>query len=149
MKVNDDATKSKSSSNIVHSRYYDDKNRLPQEVDFLFAYSTLEGYLSYRDVEDGTWYIQMLCKAIREEESKEISAILRYTHALIAKMVATYRDDKGKDVEVKMVATYEDRLTKLFYISKPPQVGGEEYKIFIFYSISRFKLFFVITLQRL
>ncbi len=138
MKVNDDGPKSKSSSNIVHSRYYDDKNRLPQEVDFLFAYSTLEGYLSYRDVEDGTWYIQMLCKAIEEEESKEISAILRYTHALISKMVARYRDDKGKDVEVKMVSTYEDRLTKLFYISKPPQVGGKNIKS-IFYS--RFKQF--------
>ena len=149
MKVNDDATKSKSSSNIVYSRYHDDKNRLPKEVDFLFAYSTLEDYLSYRDVEDGTWYIQMLCKAIREEESKEISAILRYTHALISKMVARYRDDNGKDVEVKMVATYEDRLTKLFYIAKPPQVGGEEYKIFIFYSILGLNKFFVITLQRL
>jgi hypothetical protein len=37
-------------------------------------------------------------------------------------MVATYRDDNGKNVEVKMVATYEDRLTKLFYISKPHNV---------------------------
>ena len=134
MKVNDDATKLKSSSNIVHSRYHDDKNRLPKEVDFLFAYSTLEDYVSLRDPDDGSWYIQMLCKAIREEESKEISAILRYTHALIAEMVATYRDDKGKVVEVKMVATYEDRLTKLFYISKPPQVGGKNIK-FILYSI--------------
>ena len=123
MKVNDDATKSNRSNNIVYSRYHDDKNRLPKEVDFLFAYSTLEDYLSYRDEEDGTWYIQMLCKAIREEESKEISAILRYTHALIAEMVATYRDDNGKVVEVKMVAMYEDRLTKLFYIAKPQNVG--------------------------
>jgi hypothetical protein len=122
MTVNDATGTTQSSSNIVHSRYYDHENRLPKETDFLFAYSTLEDYLSYRDVEDGTWYIQMLCKAIREEESKEISAILRYTHALIAEMVATYRDDKGKVVEVKMVATYEDRLTKLFYISKPHNV---------------------------
>ena len=122
MSANDGNRTAQSSSNIVHSRYHDDKNRLPKEVDFLFAYSTLEDYLSYRDEEDGTWYIQMLCKAIREEESKEISAILRYTHALIAKMVATYRDDNGKVVEVKMVAMYEDRLTKLFYIAEPKNV---------------------------
>ena len=126
MKVNDDATKSKSSSNnIVYSRYHDDKNRLPKEVDFLFAYSTLEDYLSYRDEEDGTWYIQMLCKAIREEESKEISAILRYTHYLISKMVGKHRCPNGDDVEFKMTPTYENRLLKLFYMSKPPQVGNK------------------------
>jgi hypothetical protein len=130
MKVNDDATKSKSSSNIVHSRYYDHENRLPKETDFLFAYSTLEDYLSYRDEEDGTWYIQMLCKAIQEEESKEISATLTYTHALIAKMVAPYRDENYEIVEVKMTPTYESRLTKLFYIAEPPQVR----KCYFFFS---------------
>ena len=128
MKVNDDATKSKSSS--FDSRYFDPEHRLPKETDFLFAYSTLEDYLSYRDEEDnGSWYIQMLCKAIREEESKEISAILTYTHALISKMVGKHRYPNGDAVELKMTPTYENRLTKLFYISKPPQVG-EEYKIY-------------------
>ena len=114
MKVNDDGPISKSSSNIVHSRYYDHENRLPKETDFLFAYSTLEDYLSYRDPDDGSWYIQMLCKAIREEESKEISHILKYAHQLISQMVA-----KCDTIEVKMTPTYEDRLTKLFYIAEP------------------------------
>ena len=50
----------RSSSNIVHSRYYDHEHRLPKETDFLFAYSTLEDYLSYRDEDNGSWYIQML-----------------------------------------------------------------------------------------
>jgi hypothetical protein len=111
-----------SSSNIVYSRYYDHENRLPKETDFLFSYSTLEDYVSYRD-EDGTWYIQMLCKAIQEEESKEISAILRYTHYLISKMVGKHRFPNGDAVEFKMTPTYEDRLTKLFYIAEPQQVG--------------------------
>ena len=127
MKVNDDATKSKSSS--FDSRYFDPEHRLPKEVDFLFAYSTLEDYLSYRDEEDnGSWYIQMLCKAIREEESKEISAILRYAHLLVSQLVGTAPKDpehpgkRNKTVKVKMVPTYEDRLTKLFYIAEPQQV---------------------------
>jgi hypothetical protein len=130
MTVNDDAPKSKSSS--FHLRFYDHEHRLPKETDFLFSYSTLEDYVSYRD-EDGTWYIQMLCKAIREEESNEISAILRYTHALIAKMVATYRAGNGKVVEVKMVAMYEDRLTKLFYIAEPQNVGNKKYCFFFLF----------------
>jgi hypothetical protein len=119
----------RSSSNIVHSRYYDHEHRLPKETDFLFAYSTLEDYLSYRDVEDeGSWYIQMFCKAIREEESKEISAILRYAHLLVSQLVGTAPKDpehpgkRNETVKVKMVPTYEDRLTKLFYIAEPQQV---------------------------
>jgi hypothetical protein len=120
MTVNDDATATQSSN--FYTSYYDDKNRLPKEVDFLFAYSTLEDYVSLRDPYDGSWYIQILCKAIQEEESKEISAILRYTHLLISKMVATNLSTNDEIVEVKMTPTYEDRLTKLFYIAEPPQV---------------------------
>jgi caspase 7 len=123
MSADDDGPISKSSSSIVHSRYHDDKNRLPNETDFLFSYSTVEDYLSYRDLDDGSWYIQMLCKAIQEEESKEISAILTYTHALIAKMVATCLNTSDEIVEVNMTPTYESRLTKLFYIAKPKNVG--------------------------
>ena len=125
MTVNDDAT---SSSSSVYSRYFDHENRLPKEADFLFSYSTLEDYVSYRDPDEGSWYIQMLCKAIREEESKEISAILRYAHLLVSQLVGTTPKDpehpgkRNKTVKVKMVPTYEDRLTKLFYIAEPQQV---------------------------
>ncbi len=135
MKVNDDATKSKSAS--FDSRYFDPEHRLPKETDFLFAYSTLEDYLSYRDEEDGTWYIQMLCKAILEEESKEISAILTYTHALISKMVGT---NHNKDNEVNMTLTYvESRLSKLFFISRPPQVGNKNL-FFLFFECYNLKI---------
>jgi caspase 7 len=119
---NGTATITRSSSNIVFSRYFDGKNRLPKEVDFLYSYSTLEDHESYRDEEDGSWYIQMLCKAIQEEESKEISAILRYTHLLISQMVGTapkYPEQKNEIVEIKMTPTYESRLTKSFYIAEP------------------------------
>jgi hypothetical protein len=122
MTVNDDGPQNNSLSSSVYSRYHDHENYLPKEVDFLFSYSTLEDYVSLRDPDDGSWYIQMLCKAIREEESKEISAILRYTQFLISKMAATNRNTNDEIVKVKMTATYEDRLTKLFYISKPQNV---------------------------
>jgi hypothetical protein len=99
--------------------------------------------LSYRDEEDGTWYIQMLCKAIREEESKEISAILRYTHALISKMVGT---NHNKDNEVSMTLTYvESRLSKLFFISRPPQVGNKN----IFSIFSDFSIFLMLQFENL
>jgi hypothetical protein len=118
MTVDNDATKYSSS---IHSRFYDDTNRLPKDADFLFSHSTLEDYVSYRDEDDGSLYIQMLCKAIREEKSKEISAILTYTHSLISQMVGTNR---SKDNKVNMTPTNENRLAKLFYIAEPQQVGN-------------------------
>jgi len=131
-KMTADGKKRPSSSNsIVHERYFDDKNRLPKEADFLVSYSTLEGNESYRDEDDGTWYIQMLCKAVREEESKEISAILTYTHYLVANMVGKHRFPNGETVELKMMPMYENRLLKLFYIAKPKNVRKKFF--FLFY----------------
>ena len=124
MTVNDDATTiAASNSGDVYSRYFDHEKRLAKEVDFLFSYSTLEDFVSYRDPDDGSWYIQMLCKAIREEESKEISHILKYAHQLISQMVA-----KCDTIEVKMTPTYEDRLTKLFYIAESKASPKEKVK---------------------
>ncbi len=128
IKVNDGARTTRFSSSNVYTRYHDDKNRLSEEADFLFSFSTLEDHESLRVEEDGPWYIQMLCKAIREEDSKEISAILRYAHLLVSQLVGTsfkysgYLNVENEIVEVKMVPTYEDRLTNLFYIAEPQQV---------------------------
>jgi hypothetical protein len=101
------------SNNNVNSRSSDHEKRLPSEVGFFFSYSTLN-----MDPDNGSWYIQMLCKAIREEESKEILYILKYTHLLVLQMVNThyYKDDET--VKLRMMPTYEDLLTKFFYIAK-------------------------------
>jgi hypothetical protein len=103
------------SNSNVNSRYFDHEHRLPKETDFLFSYSTLR-----IDPDNGSWYIQMLCKAIREEESKEILHILKYTHLLVSQMVNTYdyKDDETATPRM-MPMMYEDRLTKFFYIAKP------------------------------
>ncbi len=56
--MNDDARTTRSSSSNVYTCYYDDKNRLSEELvksDFLFSYSTLEDHESLRDEEDGSW----------------------------------------------------------------------------------------------
>jgi hypothetical protein len=69
----------------------------------------------------------MLCKAIREEKSKEISAILTYTHSLISQMVGTNRN---KDNKVNMTPADENRLAKLFYIAEPQQVGNRNFILY-------------------
>lgn len=38
--------------------------RLPAEADFLFAFSTIPGFYSWRNTDNGSWYIQALAKMI-------------------------------------------------------------------------------------
>ncbi len=37
---------------------------IPDVTDFIFAYATPSGYLAYRDLKHGSWYISELCKAL-------------------------------------------------------------------------------------
>lgn len=39
---------------------------IPDEADFLLGMSTVDGYLSFREVKKGTWYIQALCKKLQD-----------------------------------------------------------------------------------
>ena len=98
----------------ILSKYYDDERRPPREADFLFSYSTVEDFLSLRDPDDGSWFIQILCKAINEGDNKDIYHILTFVHGEVSKMVGLI-----KNIRVKMMPTFESRLTKLFYIREP------------------------------
>lgn len=43
---------------------------LPCEADFLFAYSTVDGYRSWRNTKSGSWFIDALVKVFREHAHK-------------------------------------------------------------------------------
>lgn len=38
--------------------------RVPCEADFLYAFSTVSGYFSWRNTELGSWFIQSLCRTL-------------------------------------------------------------------------------------
>ncbi|XP_028924109.1 caspase-10-like isoform X2 [Ornithorhynchus anatinus] len=40
------------------------KDSIPAEVDFLLGMATVDGYASFRHVNQGTWYIQALCRQL-------------------------------------------------------------------------------------
>ncbi|XP_012380770.1 caspase-8 [Dasypus novemcinctus] len=42
------------------------KKYIPDEADFLLGMATVENYVSYRSPLEGTWYIQSLCRSLRE-----------------------------------------------------------------------------------
>ncbi|XP_012781187.2 caspase-8 isoform X1 [Ochotona princeps] len=42
------------------------KRYVPDEADFLLGMATVNNYVSYRNLLEGTWYIQSLCKSLEE-----------------------------------------------------------------------------------
>ncbi|XP_066042339.1 caspase-6 isoform X2 [Chamaea fasciata] len=42
---------------------------LPTGADFIMCYSVAQGYYSYRDTKNGSWYIQDLCETLRKHGS--------------------------------------------------------------------------------
>ena len=44
---------------------------IPDKTDFLFAYATTTGYKAFRDPEEGSWFIQQLCKTLRANAHKD------------------------------------------------------------------------------
>lgn len=55
-------------------------------ADFLIAYSTITGYVSFRVPESGTWYIQELCKVIDDHgDNRHMQELLTKVNRKVAK----------------------------------------------------------------
>ena len=69
------------------------KVSVPTEADFLYAYSTVPGYYSWRNSGNGSWFIQSLTKVF--EENAERMDILRMLTRVNA-MVSTFKSRTGE-----------------------------------------------------
>ena len=88
------------------------------ERDMLFAFSTIDGHMSARDPESGSWYTQTLIDVIEESDNKDINTILTKVNGKIWEKVGEY---KGKNI--KMMPTFNNCLTKLFYFIEPDDIN--------------------------
>ncbi|KAJ1140346.1 hypothetical protein NDU88_006701 [Pleurodeles waltl] len=91
------------------------KNKIPIEADFLLAYSTVEGYYAWRNVRDGSWFIQSLCKEINEHGRQlEIMQILTRVNFAVATGFESANIDPDFDGK-KQVPCITSMLTKELY----------------------------------
>ncbi|XP_075687631.1 caspase-8-like [Rhinoderma darwinii] len=70
------------------SNNFSNSNLIPDEPDFLLGMATTLHYVSYRDTNHGSWYIQSLCKQLHESyQSQEdiISTLTKVNHELSQK----------------------------------------------------------------
>lgn len=90
---------------------------LPQN-DFLIAYATLPGFFSFRNTENGSWFVQTLCKEINERKSNyDLMKIFTFVNQTVAydyesNSYSTELDQK------KQIPCIMSMLTKLLLFPK-------------------------------
>ncbi|NXU14859.1 CASPA protein, partial [Pardalotus punctatus] len=63
---------------------------IPEEADFLLGMATVDGYVSFRHTEEGTWYIQALCSKLQllVPRGEDILSILTEVNEDVARRVS-------------------------------------------------------------
>ncbi|EDL01754.1 caspase 7, isoform CRA_b [Mus musculus] len=94
------------------------RNKIPVEADFLFAYSTVPGYYSWRNPGKGSWFVQALCSILNEHgKDLEIMQILTRVNDRVARHFESQSDDPRFN-EKKQIPCMVSMLTKELYFSR-------------------------------
>ncbi|MBZ3870357.1 Caspase-7 [Sciurus carolinensis] len=92
--------------------------KIPVEADFLFAYSTVPGYYSWRNPGKGSWFVQALCSILDEHgKDLEIMQILTRVNDRVARHFESQSEDPRFN-EKKQIPCVVSMLTKELYFSK-------------------------------
>ncbi|XP_045212902.2 caspase-3-like isoform X3 [Mercenaria mercenaria] len=99
--------------------------RVPVEADFLFSYSTVPGYYSWRNNQDGTWYIQALCIVIENYGSKmELMQMLTQVNRMVAYEFESCSDEEFTE-DIKQMPSIVSMLTRYVHFRpKKPDIRG-------------------------
>lgn len=94
--------------------------RIPNNADFLMAYSTAEGFYSYRDITEGTWFIKSLCDMLMEHHTtKDLLKILTLTSRDVALNNNSKADaDKPENVGLVQIPSITSMLIRDLYFRK-------------------------------
>uniref|UniRef100_A0A8C1Z1X3 Caspase-3 n=2 Tax=Cyprinus carpio TaxID=7962 RepID=A0A8C1Z1X3_CYPCA len=91
--------------------------RIPVEADFLYAYSTVSGYYSWRNTMTGSWFIQSLCEMIAKygKELELMQIMTRVNHKVALDFEST-SNMPGFDAK-KQIPCIVSMLTKEMYFT--------------------------------
>lgn len=94
------------------------RQKIPVEADFLFAYSTVSGYYSWRNPGCGSWFVQALCATLNEHgKSLDLLQILTRVNYKVARNFMSQCNDPQFH-EKKQIPCVVSMLTKDLYFPK-------------------------------
>lgn len=91
---------------------------LPKQSDFLYAYSTVDGYSSWRNTEYGSWFIQELCQSFRSySHTIDVSRILTRANKGIANRATCTASEETHNK--RQISSIINQLRKDVYLYPP------------------------------
>jgi hypothetical protein len=91
--------------------------RIPIEADFLYSYSTVPGYVAWRDPQQGSPYVQALCNDLSTlARSEDLISILTHVNHTVAYHYATGPVEDA-DEGYKQQPSIVSMLSKKLYLS--------------------------------
>lgn len=89
---------------------------IPTQADFLIAYSTAEGYYSWRNPSHGSWFIQALCEELRlHGRTRDLMTLLTFVCRRVAiDYHSNVPCDERMDLK-KQIPAITSMLTRLVY----------------------------------
>lgn len=90
-----------------------DSYKIPKMADFLIAFSTVEGYYSWRNPENGTWFVQSLCRVLREHhENTDLLRMLTIVSRKVAVEHESYNNIRVDQHAQKQVPSISSTLIR-------------------------------------
>ncbi|XP_061835555.1 caspase-3-like [Nerophis lumbriciformis] len=92
--------------------------RIPVEADFLYAYSTAPGYYSWRNTQNGSWFMQALCNMLQHHRGElELMQIMTRVNNTVAMHFESNSNLPGFTGK-KQIPCIVSMLTKDLYFPK-------------------------------
>ncbi|XP_010901016.2 caspase-3 isoform X1 [Esox lucius] len=93
----------------------DSQERIPVEADFLYAYSTAPGYYSWRNTQNGSWFMQALFKMFQQYgKTLEVMQIMTRVNHMVALNFESSSSTPGFSCK-KQIPCIVSMLTKELY----------------------------------
>nr|XP_018914007.1 PREDICTED: caspase-1-like [Bemisia tabaci]XP_018914009.1 PREDICTED: caspase-1-like [Bemisia tabaci]XP_018914010.1 PREDICTED: caspase-1-like [Bemisia tabaci]XP_018914011.1 PREDICTED: caspase-1-like [Bemisia tabaci] len=98
--------------------------KIPTHADFLLAFSTFEGFFSFRHPENGTWFIQSLCEELNAHgTSMDLLKLLTRVSRRVAINFQSYNDSQPWFDEQKQVPSINSMLIRdVYFRPKRPAI---------------------------
>lgn len=99
--------------------------RMPLYADFLFAYSTIPGYYSWRNTQKGSWFIQAFCEELRLHwQTFDFCSILAFVNRRVAfDFESNVPTNRSMDRQ-KQISSYTSQLTRILTFTPKPRVNN-------------------------
>lgn len=99
---------------------------IPTLADLLVMYSTAEGYYSFRNPSEGSWFIQALCQELTENRQEDLMTILTGVNRNVAFARQSNVPDRSEWDAMKQMPNIMSMLTKtMYFVKKSPKVRLE------------------------